>query len=86
MTSPCSTPKKSRAWPSISTWPRPKVSVNYSPAERIIAASGADIRFERGDRALYYYPPLDYIVFPLKIQFIQGQGGLPAYYAAFFTN
>ena len=61
-----------------------QVSVNYSPAERIIAASGADIRFERGDRALYYYPPLDYIVFPLKIQFIQGQGGLPAYYDSIF--
>jgi antirestriction protein ArdC len=59
-------------------------TVDYGPAERIISASGADIRFRFGIEALYFYPPADYILFPLREQFEQGAGGLPGYYDSLF--
>ena len=61
------------------------VPVDWTPAEKIIAACGADIRFQRGNQALYFYPPQDYILFPLKEQFEKGVDGLPAYYGALFS-
>lgn len=59
------------------------VAVDYGPAEVILAAcrkNGADIRQRLTQEAAYYYPPNDYIVFPLKEQFLNGPGGLPGYY------
>lgn len=53
---------------------------NYESADRMIAATGADIRHVYGTEAAYYRLPNDYIVLPLKIQFEIGPGGLPGYY------
>lgn len=39
-----------------------------------------DIRHTSDVKAEYYYPPLDFIVYPKKDCFIRGPGGLPAYY------
>jgi antirestriction protein ArdC len=50
----------------------------------VIAASGADIRHRLGNVAAYFYPPRDYIVFPLREQFELGAGGLPGYYDSIF--
>ena len=60
------------------------VPVDYSPAEKIIRACRADIRFQRGNQALYHYPPLDYILFPLREQFENGVGGIVSYYDSLF--
>jgi antirestriction protein ArdC len=57
---------------------------DWSAADRVVAASGADIRHIRGLAAEYYYPPLDYIIFPLKEQFQQGPGGLTGFYDSLF--
>lgn len=57
---------------------------DWSAADRVVAASGADIRHVLGTKAEYYYPPADYIVFPLKEQFQQGPGGLTGYYDSLF--
>jgi antirestriction protein ArdC len=54
---------------------------DYEAAERVIAATGADIRHVPGTQAVYYRLPKDYIVLPLKAQFESGPGGLPAYYS-----
>lgn len=62
-------------------------AVDYKPAETVIAACqkhGADIRHVLGMEAAYYFPPNDFIVFPLKEQFVQGPGGLEAYYDSLF--
>lgn len=64
--------------------PRASDTVDYKAAERVIAASGADICHVRGQTAEYRYPPLDYIIFPLKEQFQEGPGGLPGYYESLF--
>jgi antirestriction protein ArdC len=61
--------------------PNKTTPVGYGPAERVIAATGADIRHVPGDTVAYFRPPLDYIVLPLKAQFEDGPGGLPGYYA-----
>jgi antirestriction protein ArdC len=53
---------------------------NYEAADRVIAATGADIRHVHGTQALYYRLPDDYIILPLKSQFVAGPGGLPAYF------
>jgi antirestriction protein ArdC len=53
-------------------------------AERIIKATGADFREEPRNGALYYRPPLDYIVVPLMSQFYFGPGGPASYYATAF--
>jgi len=53
---------------------------DYEAAERVIAASGADIRHVNGTKAVYYRLPKAYIVLPLKAQFESGPGGLPAYF------
>lgn len=53
-------------------------------AERIIKGTGADFREEPRDGALYYRPPLDYIVVPLMSQFHYGPGGAPSYYTTAF--
>jgi antirestriction protein ArdC len=53
---------------------------DYEAADRVIAATGADIRHAHGTKALYYRLPDDYIILPLKSQFVAGPGGLPAYF------
>jgi antirestriction protein ArdC len=53
----------------------------FEEAERVLAATGADIRHINGSKAVYYRLPKDYIVPPLKSQFESGTGGLPAYYS-----
>jgi antirestriction protein ArdC len=60
------------------------VAVDYNPAEAVIAASGATIYHRLGMEAAYHFPPADYIVFPLREQFIHGPGGLPGYYDSLF--
>ena len=52
----------------------------FEAADKIIAATKADIRHIHGDEANYYRPPEDYIVVPLKSQFLNGPGGLCGYY------
>ena len=51
----------------------------FDEAERVVAATGADIRHVPGTKAVYYRLPKDYIILPLKSQFESGTGGLPAY-------
>jgi antirestriction protein ArdC len=58
--------------------------VDYAQAEAVIKSSGATIHFRLGREAAYYFPPADYIVFPLKEQFLAGPGGLPGYYDSLF--
>lgn len=53
---------------------------DYGPAEALIQASGATIHHRWGLEATYHFPPKDYIVFPFREQFIDGPGGLIAYY------
>jgi antirestriction protein ArdC len=52
----------------------------FEAAERVIAATEADIRHINGTKAVYYRLPKAYIVLPLKAQFESGPGGLPAYF------
>jgi antirestriction protein ArdC len=59
-------------------------AVAYGPAEAVIAGSGATIHHRLGMEAAYHFPPADYIVFPLREQFIYGPGGLPGYYDSLF--
>ena len=56
----------------------------FDAADKIIAASKADIRHIHGNKANYYRPPEDYIVLPLKSQFVNGPGGLAGYYSTLF--
>lgn len=63
---------------------RTPVAVDYAQAEAVIKASGATIHHRLTLEASYYFPPADYIVFPLKEQFLTGPGGLPAYYDSLF--
>jgi len=53
---------------------------DYDAAERVIAATGADIRHIPRNGALYYRLPKDYIEMPLKTQFLEGTGKLPGYF------
>jgi antirestriction protein ArdC len=62
---------------------RSPVVVDYSPAEAVIKASGADIRHVHGLEAAYYYEK-DFIIFPHKWQFVEGPGGIEAYYDSLF--
>ncbi len=62
---------------------RTPLTVNYDLAEKIIAASGADIRHVQGTEAAYYYD-YDFIVFPEPWQFEQSLGGKESYYDAIF--
>jgi antirestriction protein ArdC len=55
-------------------------SIDFEPAERMIQATGADIRHVYGNEAIYYRPPADCIKMPLKHQFETGPGGLEGYY------
>ena len=59
------------------------VVADYSKAEGVIKASGADIRHQHGLEAAYYYKD-DYIIFPHKWQFVEGPGGINAYYDSLF--
>lgn len=64
--------------------PTAELPPDFEPAERVIAATGADIRHVAGEKALYYYPPGDYIEVPPKFNFIIGKGGLGGYYDTMF--
>lgn len=56
----------------------------FDAADKVIAATKADIRHIHGDEATYFRPPEDYIVVPLKSQFVNGPGGLPGFFATLF--
>lgn len=62
---------------------RTPVAVDYTEAERIIKASGADIRNVVGLEAAYYYQG-DFIIFPERWQFEQGPGGIVAFWDSLF--
>jgi antirestriction protein ArdC len=53
---------------------------DYEVADRVITATGTDIRHVPGNEAAYYRLPKDYIILPLKSQFVAEAGGLPASY------
>jgi len=55
-------------------------AINYEPAEKVIAATGADIRHVAGDQAAYHRLPEDFIVVPLQLQFELGAGKMAGYY------
>ena len=57
-----------------------KCSPDYDAADKVIAATGADIRHLHCNRALYYRLPKDYIELPLKVQFECGRYGVASYY------
>jgi antirestriction protein ArdC len=48
--------------------------IDFEPAEKVIAATGAEIRHVAGGQAAYFCPPQDYIVMPLKSQFVDLAG------------
>jgi len=56
---------------------------DFQPAEKVIAATGADIRIVAGDKAAYHRPS-DFITLPLKSQFEQGLGGMAEFYSTAF--
>ena len=58
--------------------------VDFEPAQRVIDATGWDIRHVAGDVAAYHRPPLDFIVLPPKQQFADGPFGLAGYYGTAF--
>jgi antirestriction protein ArdC len=58
--------------------------VDFEPAERVIAATGWDIRHQAGDKAFYARPPQDFIVLPPKAQFAEGRFGMAGYYCTLF--
>jgi len=60
--------------------PAVEVQHDFGPADRIIAATAADIRENEGDKAWYHYPPEDYIELPSKVDFVIGMGGVKAWY------
>lgn len=45
--------------------------IDFEPAEKVIAATGADIRHVAGGQAAYFRPPQDFITMPLKSQFAE---------------
>ena len=62
---------------------RKAVAVDYGSAEAVIKASGATIHHRLGMEAAYYFAE-DHIIFPQKWQFVQGPGGIEAYYDSLF--
>ena len=58
--------------------------VDFKPGEKVITATGWDIRHVPSDKALYVRPPHDYIVLPPKQQFASGPFGMAGYYGAAF--
>jgi antirestriction protein ArdC len=58
--------------------------VDFDPAEKVIQATGWDVRHVPGDVAAYYRPPHDYIVLPPKEQFASGPFGMEGYYGTVF--
>lgn len=61
----------------------PPKPVEFSTVDGIIKATKAKIIPTPGLEAAYYYAE-DHIVYPLKEQFVNGPGGLPAYYNSLF--
>jgi len=59
-------------------------AVNYKKADKLIESINIKIEYKNIKEAYYYYPPADYIEFPLKEMFIYGSGGLPAFYETMF--
>ena len=64
--------------------PTVEVQPDFKPAERVVQATGADIRENEGEKAWYHYPPADYIEIPSKFDFIIGLGGLKSWYDTAF--
>ena len=64
--------------------PEVELPPNFEPAEKVIAATAADVRVVDADRAVYYYPPKDYVEVPPKASFILGKGGLASWYETVF--
>lgn len=62
---------------------QPQKPVEFSTVDKIIEATKAKIISKPGLEAAYYYAE-DYIVYPFKEQFVNGPGGLPAYYNSLF--
>jgi antirestriction protein ArdC len=60
------------------------VHADYGRADKVVQATGARICHRHGHQALYFYPPRDSILLPLRCQFEEGPGGLPGYYEAVF--
>lgn len=58
--------------------------VDFEPAQRVIDATGWDIRHIPGDVAAYHRPPLDVIVLPPKEQFANGPFGMAGYFSTAF--
>lgn len=58
--------------------------VKYEQADKLIAAINAKVKFQRTKKPCYYYPPKNYIEFPLREMFVEGAKGLPLYYEAMF--
>ena len=57
----------------------------FDTADKVIAATGADIRHESRNGALYYRLPLDYIVLPFEgCNLKAGPYGVPPYYVTIF--
>ncbi len=57
---------------------------NWDAADEVIAATRADIRHVPGTQAAYFRLPKDYIIVPLKEQFVEGGYGVIAYYGTIF--
>ena len=66
--------------------PAVEVQPDFKPAERVVQATGADIRENEGEKAWYHYPPApgDFIEIPSKFDFIIGLGGLKSWYNTIF--
>jgi antirestriction protein ArdC len=58
--------------------------IDFAPAQRVIDATGWDIRHIPGDKAVYSKPPRDYIIVPPKQQFVDGPFGMAGYYDTVF--
>lgn len=59
---------------------KPKLKVDYDFGDRVLSQVPAELKVNDEGKALYYYPPQDYITMPSKVDFEMSINGLPAYY------
>lgn len=59
---------------------KPRLKVDYGFGEKVLSQVPVELKFNEEGKALYYYPPEDYITIPSKVDFEMGINGLPAYY------
>jgi len=57
-----------------------KLKVDYEFGDKVLSKVPVEVKLNEEGKALYYYPPQDYITMPSKIDFEMGINGLPAYY------